>query len=111
MTQKLKTSFRFHNKETFCDLHKNNNGNRDNQDAPYHCNTILQNEAYFMNFCVEFRKILLNICLAALSGKHLWTIHLVTMVYDYTMQSLYNTPHYITDLDIKWSCCGSQFFS
>ena len=25
-----------------------------------------------------------------------------------TVQSLYNTPHYNTDLDITWSCCGSQ---
>ena len=25
------------------------------------------------------------------------------------VQSLYNTPHY-TDLDTKWSCCGSQSF-
>ena len=29
-----------------------------------------------------------------------------------TVQSLYNTPHYYTDLDtITLSCCGSQFFT
>ena len=26
----------------------------------------------------------------------------------YTMQSLYNTPHYNRDVDIARSCCGSQ---
>ena len=28
----------------------------------------------------------------------------------YTVQSLYNTPHYNTDLDITWSCYDSQIF-
>ena len=28
-----------------------------------------------------------------------------------TVQSLYNTSCYNTDLDITWSCCGSQIYS
>ena len=28
--------------------------------------------------------------------------------YDYRVQSLYNTPHYIMDLDITQLYCGSQ---
>ena len=28
-----------------------------------------------------------------------------------TLLFLYNTPHYYTDLDIAWSCCGSYFFN
>ena len=24
--------------------------------------------------------------------------------------AFYNTPYYNMDLDIKWSCCGSQIF-
>ena len=27
-----------------------------------------------------------------------------------TVQDLYNTPHYNTDLDAILSCCGSKFF-
>ena len=28
----------------------------------------------------------------------------------YTVQSLYNTPHFNMDLDITQSCCGSHIF-
>ena len=31
-----------------------------------------------------------------------------TVQYFYNTPSLYNTPHYNTDLDITQSCCGSQ---
>ena len=27
-----------------------------------------------------------------------------------SVQSHYNTPYYNTDLDMTWSCCGSQIF-
>ena len=36
--------------------------------------------------------------------------HQVDIIARGTVQSLYNTPHYNTDLDITWSCCGSQIF-
>ena len=35
---------------------------------------------------------------------------LATEIFGTTVQPLYNTPYYNSDLDITWSCCGSQIF-
>ena len=40
---------------------------------------------------------------------HCWKSHVVAHV-KVTVQSHYNTSHYNTELDITWSCFGSQFF-
>ena len=40
---------------------------------------------------------------------HCWKSHVVAHV-KVTVQSHYNTSHFNTELDITWSCCGSQIF-
>ena len=40
---------------------------------------------------------------------HFWPDQ-INLVITNTVQLLYNTPHYSMDLDITWSCCGSQIF-
>ena len=45
------------------------------------------------------------------AGKYQTTPHIhYCRLISKTAQSFYNTPHYNTDSNITWSCCGSQIF-